>query len=476
MRAGAAVCAVAAVLLVGAVTRHPQLGHFGGVTDEYFALGIQLRGWGTLGLSPTEPSALRPPGYPAFVAAVLWLALPPPDRVDATAYTVGGHLAVGIAQALVLAAAAGLLTAWLWQRIDPVLAVLAGLLLGTCPVTVVMAGLLHYSPLHLASMVTGTVALDHALRRASRAAWLGAGVAWGLSALVRPITLPLPMLVFVARWATGRGLRRSAREAVLLALGIGVVVCPWMVRNWAINGRIVPVADNTWGPMWAQTARPLHRDPNRYVWFDLFRDDVMPLFTKATGAPAYSYAVHIRNIGVLEETFRHAAIANLRRHPATYAGNVLDSVRTVLVSPSPVLLAAYREIARPDAGLARHLGTVVVPQSWLMAGEPQPLLPAAACWSFAVFVYAVATLGAFGVFVSLRRRDATAVALLAAGACAVAAHVFVFSHIMHGYVRWPFEMAFAAVALDALPDRRVARALLGTLAALGLALTGWVLS
>src|SRR5689334_13331933 len=94
--------AVSAVSLFSVAARR-QLGVFAGLTDEYFALGAKLRVNHTLGPSRADPSALRPPGYPFFIAAVLQAYGGDVRRVSPAAFEERGMLAVGLAQCGLLA-------------------------------------------------------------------------------------------------------------------------------------------------------------------------------------------------------------------------------------------------------------------------------------------------------------------------------------------------------------------------------------
>jgi hypothetical protein len=83
-----------------------------------------------------------------------------------------------------------------------------------------------------------TLALSHESKEPQ---WFLGGMVWGLSGLASPATLaPSPlMLVYVfkkdpkVRW-----------KPMLLAVGIGLTLAPWTVRNAMIFHRFVPVRDN----------------------------------------------------------------------------------------------------------------------------------------------------------------------------------------------------------------------------------------
>ena len=109
-RAAAALLLFVAVLGTGRVLRDPA-GRAGGPSA---ASPTSTSPWARscastapLGLERDEPSPLRPPGYPAFVAAVLWALVDSPARLEANEFQARGRRAVALCQAVLLAMAAG---------------------------------------------------------------------------------------------------------------------------------------------------------------------------------------------------------------------------------------------------------------------------------------------------------------------------------------------------------------------------------
>jgi hypothetical protein len=461
---------------VGSVLTRPQLGTMGGVTDEYFALGAKLWVNGTLGPSAGQPSALRAPGYPALVAALLHLTLGDPASVDVAHMTVRGHLAVGLVQAIVLAGAAVLLFLWLSARVDAIIAASLAVVFGAGPYSLVAVGTLHYGLVHMAFMVAGCWLLDRALAVPSPARLALAGAVWGLAGLVRPVTLLLPAFVLLALlWQRVPPLQ-AARRTALLGAAMASVLLPWTVRNYHVTHRLVPVTDNNWVTLWGQTVRPLDRDPNRYVWFDLYTADLMPVMARVTGSTGFDYEQYVERLGEIEDVFRAEALANLKRQPLVYASNVVHTAASLLTEPTPILLSAFRQVKLDAASLQGPHGTVLVPQTWFQRGAPQPTLPPLMLLLSNLAVLVLLGLAGAGAVVALRRPDPPGLALLTVGGCVLATHALVFMHLMHYYVRWPIASALAALALQALAERGagakvMARGVAGTLAVLAVAVS-----
>ena len=239
-----------------------------------------------------------------------------------------------------------------------------------------------------------------------------------------------------------------------------------------MTGRIVAVADNPWMTLWGQTVRPLPMDANHYDWFELYQDDLLPLFERVTGARGYDYVLHNRRNGDLERAFRRETLRNLRERPLVYAHNVMAALWSFSTDWSTVMVRVYGHLLRCPGG---RLPT----KEWFRAGNPQDFHPAGLDRAFLALCWVVTVLGAAGAAVGLRRRDefilAPGVALVTIGL----AQALVFLQMMYYYAKWPLLLALAAYLLDALARRgpRGARLAYVTAAALvvaGLVLTAWL--
>ena len=216
---------------------------------DYYRLAHSLidgRGY----ISPQgEPTSLRPPLYPAFVAA---------------GYALSGGAVQGVRllQATLdvgTVALTYLIGRWLFGR-GPGL--LAALLISVNLGTVAATGRLLSETLFtflLMATVAVTVRWLWAMRegrvQAVVALGIGTGVLLGVATLTRGIFLlyAVPLIV-VAAWtrlvhepASGRvpsapALRKATRGAILVVpLTFALVLTPWTVRNYRVHGAFVPV-------------------------------------------------------------------------------------------------------------------------------------------------------------------------------------------------------------------------------------------
>ncbi|MGH9504458.1 MAG: ArnT family glycosyltransferase [Terriglobales bacterium] len=186
---------------------------------------------------PTGPSAWAPPVYPYILAGVFklfgvysnlsaWVILAFNSIFSAltclTLYRIAEKIyGVAVARA----------TAWTWALFPYAI---------YWPVRVVWEMSLSAYLLSLAFLFTLRMS-DEPLRPR---VWIGFGILWGVLALTN--TAVLSMLPFCLLYLLWR-LPRRPRQLVGLGMCIlaaGLVVSPWLVRNYAVFGRFVFVRDN----------------------------------------------------------------------------------------------------------------------------------------------------------------------------------------------------------------------------------------
>ncbi|MBI3873345.1 MAG: hypothetical protein HY304_09760 [candidate division Zixibacteria bacterium] len=217
-----ALCAGAIILAAGYLLRTPAIGYDG---EQYLTYARHLLATGTFTFDGVHASCGRAPGYPAFLAAFLW--------------STGGISWVYPVQAALL-----FLSFWFTTRaFAPYLSAsaTAGLLVLLTLVWPLhgLAMLLATEPLFMALTSLALWLLQRHLVRGDGAALVGSGLAFGLSAYVRPVNLlAAAFLGFFLIWRR----RLSWRRAAVLA-GVGLItVAPWTIRNLVVFDRFVPMA------------------------------------------------------------------------------------------------------------------------------------------------------------------------------------------------------------------------------------------
>ncbi|MCG6926724.1 MAG: hypothetical protein LJF30_15615 [Acidobacteria bacterium] len=420
------------------LSQRRQLGLLGGLTDEWDILGANLAVHGTIGLED-EPWLLRPPGYPAFIAVPLLIAGPP--RVVTVAYVDRAAPLVYSAQAVALAAASVLLFLWLAQSVPWPQAFAAGLVLGANPLSLTLVGLRQYAVVHILALVSGLWALDHATSRwpGRRLPMVGAGIVWGLVTLVRPVTLLLPPFVFaLLLLRRPRSSFRSAGAATaIFCLGMVATIGPWTARNWAVSGRFVPVNLQGWANVWAATLRPLPVQPDSYRWFAI-GSDILRVHRLVSGQPEYDLLTYVKFNAETEQAYRREALANLRRQPMVYLGNVARSFRSLMLDTNTVYLRLFRYLQTTD---------VAVQQTWFEAGRQPRLGSVRLGRAFALLSGALGALSVVGILSALRSRKGPLLTTTLVAACFLVVHSIAHMEFTYLYVKLPFLAVLAFVPL-----------------------------
>jgi len=435
-----------ALLVLGASTYLMRVGrpleYVGGLTDEWFPIGCNLAVHQTMGLGK-EPIVLRPPGYPAFIAIVLSVTTRVPAAIGLE-YLQEAARPVLLVQAVLLAATAVLIFAWLTPRVGVRGALVAAALYGLNPYSLLLPGLLHYDVLHHFITVAGCIALDRSLS-ASRPfiPLAGAGALWGVATLVRSVTLPLPVFVLGMIVARGYRGRRALAAAVTFAAGMAVTVAPWTARNYRVTGRLIPVNLQGWAAIWGSTVAPLRLDPNEFQWAGLAETQMQPIFRRATGAD-YAYSAYVRNNVAVEEAFKQAALENLAARPGIYAWNVVRGFVSLSFQINTSLVSVYQRVQRTREAPS---------QSWFWAGQGAERRETLASSAFGVLVGALTILAVAGLALGIARGDHFLLVPGLVCACMVLAHAVTFVDVMYYYLKVPFLVVFAAVGLEAVRER-----------------------
>ena len=276
--------------------------------------------------APYEPSLIRLPGYPLFLAGI---------------YTVFGHgdnTAVRIAQALIDTATCGLiaLLAFYWEpeeKLKRRSALAALVLAAACPFTTIyVATILTETPTNLfavAMCLTATHAFRAVNQRRAVLWWLATGIISGLAVLFRPdsglfaaatgITLVVTTLKRSSDPAgtpqENKFLFRFSRAAffgALFSLAFCLVLVPWTIRNQRVFHLFQPLA-------------PAHAEmPGEFVargylaWLRTWIDDgryVGPVLWALDDAPIKVSDIPDRAFDSAEEKQRVAALFDKYNHP-----------------------------------------------------------------------------------------------------------------------------------------------------------------
>lgn len=218
-------------------------------------------------------SALMPP-----LTSYLWLGL-------FTVFGIGPEAlsAYVLLNVLIGAACAPLLFLLARElKLEPPAALIAGLILALYPTFVAVSATYHATNYTVALMLAFTILLMHATRSLNWRTALATGAIAGLAVLTRnELLLTAVGGVALLLWAGRRKLAPAARAAAALALGLALVMTPWIARNYAAFDRFIPIGAqagyNMWigfGPHARGSGNQLDNDPVSRAAAQAVRDSV----------------------------------------------------------------------------------------------------------------------------------------------------------------------------------------------------------
>ena len=294
------------------------------VWEDHFKIGQNLRSTGTLTIDDV-PSIIRPPGYPAFVAASLWIGDAIYVRKDVSVERTKerDQRTVVFAQGILLGAMAASLFLWasLWS--GSVAAASIALAAALNPYALALANLLSYHLLFVVLLTFSTLALA-LLRGRSQPSGLSAlvvGLLWGLTSLVKPVTLIIPIFA-VALMLIRRPLRHALTSIVLLGVGMILMVGPYVARNYLVTGQPFVTAQGGFA-FWGTSIEKIDPDQPFLVWQPIWWKYGMPIFTKVTGSAQYSEPLINAYAVQLNAEFSKQARQNIIAAPDVYLYNVV---------------------------------------------------------------------------------------------------------------------------------------------------------
>jgi len=186
-----------------------------------------------------DPTAYYPIGWPAVLAANIWLTrhLHLPEDIP---------LWAGIMNAAFGAATVAIVGVITRRVVNAAAGVAAAAVLALFPGQIFYTATLLSEPLFGVLLVSTLLALvpptgrDLTTRRL-----LGAGVLLGAAALTRPLSLMVLPFLAIA-WAYARwGGAKTLRSVVLVGAGALILIVPWTVRNVVRMGEVIPISTNT---------------------------------------------------------------------------------------------------------------------------------------------------------------------------------------------------------------------------------------
>ena len=206
----------------------------------YFALGQQLAdGAGYLNVVTGDATAYYPVGYPAFLGVVFWLVqhTPVPDELP---------LAATLVQAVLGTASVALVFLIARRVAGTPAALVAATVTAAFPSLVIYTATLQLETvfIFLALAAVAILVVHDWSEPPSLRRLLAFGIVLGVSALVRPFSLPFVLAPAVALVLAGLGWRQAVRALAVPLGAAAVVLLPWVVRNATVMDAAV-ISTNT---------------------------------------------------------------------------------------------------------------------------------------------------------------------------------------------------------------------------------------
>lgn len=444
------------------ILNNRQLEFMGGMAEEYFLLGLSLQQNGRFYYDEEVAYLFRPPGYPYFIATVLetWGGISKNAKFESMEQLRQklrhSYKAIYFAQSLLLGFSTIILFLWLSKRLRLSNAFILALLFGSNPYMIILSGLLHYDMLHIFLTITSCYMLTdfmeshngHGVKN------LLAGGLWGLATLTRPMTLILPLFVFLMFLIKFKFyLRPVLKATTVFTLGMILVIAPYTMRNYILTKRIIPINAQSGPALWAATVAKLDRNPNHYRWWTLtnkgkVKEEQNQINYKIYGLkPPIPFKKHFslflaHNVEFNDEYMRKA-LEHLRHQPEVFLYNFVQNFITFNLDINSVFIKLFQVIQDPD---------MKIQKGWLKAGNPQNFYSSSAANAFQLFIHMLTLFGFCGICMSIRKDTFLLVPGLAY-LCFCIAHSISYMDLMYYYIKIPFLFVFAGYFINEIDSR-----------------------
>ncbi len=267
-----------------------------GDAKGYLQLAQNLLTTHTFSFSTQAPFALesfRAPGYPFFLALL---------------YAVfGSWLSVLFVQAAIVSAAPVLLYI-LFRPYHERVAFWGSMLFAIEPIRLFLSVSLLSDALYVCLFLLSLVLLEQGIQQERRNYFVLSGLALGVSILVRPIAIFLPILYAGYLLFLGRFSRQSMISSMALCTACFIVIFPWMLRNHANFG--------SWNISSVGSANLMIYNAPAFLQYrpDVRGQEVMERFQQEQSALPRSDALSLVRSSVFTNTFFDV----IRGHEITY--------------------------------------------------------------------------------------------------------------------------------------------------------------
>jgi 4-amino-4-deoxy-L-arabinose transferase-like glycosyltransferase len=333
-----------------------------GDTAEYLRLAHWIGERHIFSDNGVDPSAYRPPLYPAFLALCSLVSSNP----QLTARVV--QCAMGALTVLFVYFTAR-------RLFDRATARIAGLIFCLAPMTAYFAGVLLTETVFAFFLMAGVWAWS-----ADRPA--AAGVCFAAAVATRAVMLPFLVLLAVAGALTWRS--REGRRMAIVGLIALACLAPWIGRNAVRVGRVT-VADAGWGINLLHGAIDVAGKGNRWK---VFEDELAAL--AARGHPINS-----------EAAARHEALSRIRAHPVRWLMTRARQYPWLFVDSGEYVPVAANGVAFRTALAERQLDTIGLKLGFIVGNTLLVIAALCGAWISRRRLISLAPLWTFPAFLAV---------------------------------------------------------------------------
>lgn len=220
-------------------------------SDDYLAIAIHLLQGQGMVVDVGVPTALRPPFYPLFIAAVYGVA------------GIDNLVALKIAESLI-----GALTCVLIYLIGRTLfgaltGLAAGLIGSAYPILIFYTGAVSTENLFAFLLALVVYLLLRAADKPGLPVLVLCGVVLALATLTRPTTLLLPPFILLWAWLVRGSFAQAFRMTLIIGIAMLLTILPWTVRNYYVMGEPVLITTVGGRTFWGANNPVAVADPEK---------------------------------------------------------------------------------------------------------------------------------------------------------------------------------------------------------------------
>jgi hypothetical protein len=418
-----------------------------GMAEEYFSLGVIMYYTGNFYLSDSakNPFVFRPPGYAKYIDLVLktYGGMKPKgyrfhskDEFELEYKHILN--VVYFSQCLLNILSSLILFLLLSELLNMFLAFGLSVMFGINPYLIMLGGMVHYETLHIFMILLSTwlTYLAFTRKKFGLIFLFSAGIFWGLTTLIRPVTLILPVLFAIVLFLYfRRDLKTLLLYFLIFIIGFVGIISPYTYRNYKLVHRFIPVNAQTNISFWAGSSKSLNIDANHYRWWEIWYPEGQNNFEKMTGTTGFQTYVYADHVLEFEDFYKKEFKKNISENPMVYIGNVCKNFLLLNFGINSVFIKMFQY---------KQNNNDEIDKNWLKTGDPQDFYSSYAANAFTILIFIMSIMSLCGIYLAVKNKDYIIYIPLMAFLAIAISHSITYMDLMYYYVRIPFIFIFTA--------------------------------